>query len=192
MLDLVRQGIASLEADRLDDLYFPTRGHFASLTYRISRTDIGASEKYDQALLAAIIAKSRGRNTFSFGVDYRTTTSGEAPPERRFRAGGLFNLSGFEFNQLSGQHYCHLIGKYRREFWDAGFAEVSFGASLEYGNVWENRSDIDFGDGIFAGSVFLGANTPFGPAFLGYGHAEGGNGSFYVYLGALRENHSLQ
>jgi NTE family protein len=181
-----------LEADRLDDLYFPTHGHFASAIYRINRTGLGASQDYDQALFAALIARSRGKNTFSFGADYRTTVSGEAPPESRFRVGGLFNLSGYEFNQLSGQHYGRLIGQVRREFWDAGFAQVSIGTSLEYGNVWENQSDVDFGDALFAGSLYLGANTGIGPVFLGYGYAEGGTSSFYLYVGALRGDTRLR
>jgi len=181
-----------LEADRLDDLYFPTHGHFASAIYRINRTGLGASQDYDQTLFAALIARSRGKNTFSFGADYRTTNSGEAPPESRFRVGGLFNLSGFEFNQLSGQHYGRLIGQVRRKFWDTGFADVYIGTSLEYGNVWENRSDIDFGDGLFAGSLYLGANTGIGPVFLGYGYAEGGTSSFYLYVGALRNDPTLR
>jgi len=183
---------AVLEADRLDDLYLPTHGHFLSATYRINRTEFGASQDYDQTLLAALIAQTWGKNTFSFAVDYRTTTSGQAPPERRFRMGGLFNLSGFEFNQLSGQHYGRVVGQVRRKFWDAGFADVFIGTSLEYGNVWENRNDIDVGDGLFAGSLYLGADTGLGPLFLGYGRAEGGIGSFYLYVGSLRSNPSLQ
>ena len=143
-------------------------------------------------MFAALIARSRGKNTFSFAVDYRTTTSGQAPPERRFRAGGLFDLSGFEFNQLSGQHYARVIGQVRRKFWDAGFADVFIGTSLEYGNVWESRNDIDFGDGLFAGSLYLAADTMIGPLYLGYGVAEGGARSFYLYVGALRNTTALR
>jgi NTE family protein len=181
-----------LEADRLDNLFFPSHGHFLSATYRINRSRFGASSDYDQALLAALIARSRGNNTFSFAANYRTTTSGQAPPERRFRAGGLFNLSGYEFNQLSGQHYGRLVGQVRRKFWDIGIAEVFIGTSLEYGNVWENRDDIDIGDGLFAGSLYLGANTVIGPVYLAYGYAEGGVSSFYLYVGALHNRQALR
>jgi NTE family protein len=181
-----------LESDRLDDLYFPHHGHFLSATYSTNRTELGASDDYDQALLAAKIVTSRGKNTFSIAGDYRTTTSGQAPPERLFRIGGLFNLSGFEFNQFSGQHYGRLIGQYRREMWDIGIANISLGTSLEYGNAWDNRSDIGFDNGIFAGSVYLGANTAIGPLYLGYGYAEGGNTSFYLYVGSLRSNPALR
>jgi len=183
---------AVLEVDRLDNLYFPSHGHFLSATYRVNRGEFGASQDYDQALFAARIAATRGKNTFIVAVDYRTTTSGQAPPERRFRIGGLFNLSGFEFNQLSGQHYGRLIGEVRRKFWDAGIADVYIGTSLEYGNVWESRDEIDFGDGLFAGSLYLGANTMLGPLFLGYGVAEGGTRSFYLYVGALRSSPALR
>ncbi|MCZ6895683.1 MAG: patatin-like phospholipase family protein [Gammaproteobacteria bacterium] len=181
-----------VEVDELDNLYFPNHGHIAAATYRISRTDLGSSQDYDQALLTAGIARTRGKNTLQLAIDYRTTTSGVAPPERRFRAGGLFNLSGFEFNQLSGQHYGRLIGMYRRQFGHMAFADLSAGTSLEYGNVWENRGDIDIDDGLFAGSLFLGADTAIGPVYLGYGLAEGGNSSFYLYIGALRNDPALQ
>jgi NTE family protein len=125
-------------------------------------------------------------------VDYRTTTSGAAPPERRFRVGGLFNLSGFEFNQFSGQHLGLASAQYRRKFWDTKIAEVSIGTSLEFGNVWDNKSDISTSNAIFAGSVFLGADTGIGPMFLGYGHAEDGTSSFYLYVGALRNDPALR
>jgi len=180
------------QSDRLDDLFFPTHGHLASATYRINRTELGASQDYDQALIGASVTRSLGKNSYSVGAKYLTTISGEAPLERRFRVGGLFNMSGFEFNQLNGQHFGFLIGKFRRELLETGLADVSIGTSLEYGNVWENRSEIDFGDGILAGSVFLGANTGFGPVFLGYGIAEGGNSSFYLNVGAVRDDPTLR
>jgi NTE family protein len=139
-----------------------------------------------------MIAATRGKNTFTLAADYRTMTSGQAPPERRFRVSGLFNLSGFKFNQLSGQHYGRLVGQFRRVFWDAGFADLSYGTSLEYGNVWESPSEIGFDQGIFAGSIFVGANSPIGPLYLGYDLAEDGASSFYLYIGALRSNPALQ
>ena len=178
----------SLEADRLDDLYFPTHGYQMAASYRINRTGLGASEDYDQVLFGGRITKSWRENTLIFGLDYQTTTNGLAPPERLFRAGGLFNLSGFEFNQLNGQHYGRLMGQYRLAFRDMGLATVSFGASLEYGNVWQDKSDIEFDDGLFAGSLFLGAKTMIGPVFFGLGYAEGGSKSLYLYLGSLEND----
>ena len=38
-------------------------------------------------------------------------------------------------------------------------------------------------DWIRAASVFVAADTPLGPAYLGYGQAQDGPDSFYFYLG---------
>jgi NTE family protein len=58
------------------------------------------------------------------------------------------------------------------------------GASLEVGNVWQNKDDISFDDTITAGSVYLGQDTFLGPVYFAYGKAEGGKDSFYVFIGS--------
>ncbi|MFO7639810.1 MAG: patatin, partial [Candidatus Competibacteraceae bacterium] len=73
-----------------------------------------------------------------------------------------------------------LVG-YRR-YEPLPFLSWFVGASLEYGGVWEDTSDL-FSDGFAARSLFLGADTPMGPLYLGYGQAEGGNNSLFFFLG---------
>ncbi len=181
-----------MQADRLDDLYYPSDGHFLSASYHINREQLGSSVDYEQALLDARLARSTGKNTFLFKADFRSTTSGVAPPERQFRAGGLFNLSGFEINQFIGQHFGLLSAQFRRKLFNSQIADVSIGTSLELGNVWEDTSDIDVDSALLAGSVFLGADTGIGPVFLGYGIAEGGTNTFYLYVGAVRNDPALR
>jgi NTE family protein len=36
---------------------------------------------------------------------------------------------------------------------------------------------------LFGGSVFLGADTFMGPAYVGYGYTEGGEHSIYLLVG---------
>jgi len=60
---------------------------------------------------------------------------------------------------------------------------VYLGATLEAGNVWDDRDDMAFDDLIVAGSVFVGLDSPIGPVYFAYGHAEGGNDSVYLFLG---------
>jgi NTE family protein len=60
---------------------------------------------------------------------------------------------------------------------------VYLGASLEAGNVWQDRNDMSIDDLLIAGSAFVGLDTPVGPIYLAYGHAEGGNRSAYLFLG---------
>ena len=57
------------------------------------------------------------------------------------------------------------------------------GMSLERGNVWLNRDDITWNNAIGAGSIFLGAKTPLGPAYLSYGRTDEGDRSFAIFLG---------
>ena len=57
------------------------------------------------------------------------------------------------------------------------------GGSLEFGNVWDERSDIDWDSLRFGGSLFVGADTIIGPLYLGYGQADSGNGALYLFLG---------
>ena len=103
-----------------------------------------------------------------------------------FALGGLFNLSGLQTDSLTGQDiaFGELIF-FRKITQGTGLLNfpVYLGASLEAGNAWEDSSDMDIDDLIIAGSGFLGIDTPIGPIYLAYGHAEGGNNAVYFFLG---------
>ena len=57
------------------------------------------------------------------------------------------------------------------------------GFSIEAGNVWQTRDDVDMGDLEMGGSLFLGADSPFGPIYLAAGLGENGEQAFYLLLG---------
>jgi NTE family protein len=175
-------------------LYFSRHGHSALASYRFSDKGLGASENFEQVVFSGRFVRSFGRHTWTAYGDYKSTISGVAPPERLFRAGGLFNLSGFEYNQLSGQNFTQVGAAYRRDFLNLGPLQLSAGMSLELGNVWQNRSDMDFDNALFGGSLFLGlgSNTPIGPLYFGWGISEKSDGTFYVSLGAVRNDPVLQ
>ena len=61
---------------------------------------------------------------------------------------------------------------------------VYTGASLEAGQVRSRLDGLPFSGTIWSGSVFLGANTAAGPAYLGLGAGEDGRWSLYLLLGA--------
>jgi NTE family protein len=64
-----------------------------------------------------------------------------------------------------------------------GLVRTYAGASLEVGNVWQDRDDVGFDDLRVGGSLFLGADTILGPVYVGYGMADRGNDAFYLFLG---------
>ncbi|HEY1142112.1 MAG TPA: hypothetical protein VGE88_18195, partial [Lysobacter sp.] len=59
------------------------------------------------------------------------------------------------------------------------------GASLETGNAWATKCDVDADDLILAGSLFVGFSTPLGPMFLAYGANDENEKSWYLTFGSL-------
>ncbi len=113
------------------------------------------------------------------------TLDDNAPLQNRFQLGGLFNLSGFQTDELSGQSLSLLRMIYMRQISDFLLLPTYVGFSFESGNTWEKIDNINFADAIFAGSIFLGVDTPIGPVYIGYGQAENNNSSIYFKLGKI-------
>jgi NTE family protein len=174
---------ARFTVDEVDSFNFPTTGYFAIAEWTGSREGLGADEKFDQLTLSGTVAKSWGKHTLLGSMLYQSTISGEASVQNVFRAGGFLDLSGFNTNELSGQHYVRAATIYYQELGNSAFLPLYLGGSLEVGNVFQDRSDIGLSDSIYAGSLFLGADTLLGPVYLAYGNAEGGNSAYYIYVG---------
>jgi NTE family protein len=49
--------------------------------------------------------------------------------------------------------------------------------------TWDRSSDARWSDTTLAGSLFVGADTRFGPLYLAYGRTEHGDDAWYFYLG---------
>ncbi len=174
-----------LTSDKLDSVYFPTKGHFVRLQWRLSREDFGANADFDQISLNYHHAYSWGRNTLIGGLDVESTLDDDAPIQSLYRLGGFLRLSGYDQDRLTGQQAGIAKAIYMRRLNDFPFFTGYLGASLELGNVWQYKDDISLDDTIFAGSLFIGADTFMGPLYLGYGHNDKGDGSLYMFLGPL-------
>lgn len=170
---------ASVAVDTLDKVEFPRDGTYSQLEWVASREALAGDEDFDQLLFSFSQPYTRGRDTVLGSVFYQTTLDDDAPVESLVTGGGFLRLSGLNQDELAGQHFGLLRAMYYRQFGKRFYA----GASGELGNVWQDTSDIGFDDAIIAGSVFIGADTPVGPFYLGYGHAEGGEQSLYLFLG---------
>ena len=172
-----------LTIDTFDSLYFPRSGDLGGLEWRVARDGLGADVDYDQVLLGYAHAHSWGLNTVIGRLTGGTTLDDDAPVEGLFPLGGFLRLSGLNEDELSGQHFGLATVIYMRRLLDVQLLEAFAGASLELGNVWQNSGDASLENTIFSGSVFLGFDTPIGPLYLGYGLAETGDRSAYIYLG---------
>jgi NTE family protein len=174
-----------LATDKLDDRRFPRKGVFGFMEYVASREGLGADSSFDQLLLDITGAKSWGRHTVQVGGRYFSTINDNAPIQNRFELGGLFNLSGFKEDQLSGQQLGLLRVGYMRRIGDFNLMPMYLGGTLEGGNTWEDRDAMDLDDLILGASIYLGLDTFLGPIYFAYGQAEHSNNSFYFYLGKI-------
>ena len=170
--------------DSLDDYYFPRVGHYLAVGYRFAREDLGATTNYEQMVLSATGAKSWGKGIVNWRVRGGYSFNDAAPLERYFELGGFGQLSGLVTNQLIGQHYGFASLTWSRYLGGVKALSAFAGGSVEVGNVWQYRDNISFDSLRTSGSIFIGADTPLGAIYLGYGVADQGDSALYLYLGS--------
>lgn len=180
--------LGRLRFDTRDDAQFPRSGYRADLLWNASLPDLGADERFDTVEAEVDGYWSQGKNTWNFGVLYATTLDSQDTIQDYFTLGGFLRLSGLERGEISGPHaaLARLV-YYRRVSESTGGVldiPVYIGASLEAGNTWQSRSDIDFDSALVNGGVYAGFDTPIGPVYLGAGFAEGGRSNYYLFFGA--------
>jgi len=173
------------EADTLDNVSFPHSGTVARMEWRGSRTSLGSDTDFDQMLFSVVHANTWGRHTLLTTFRYDTTMSGQPPLNRLFTMGGFFDLSGLQHDQLAGPYATRIGTSYYRRIGHLALFPAFAGVGLELGNVWQSRSDISARNAILGASLWAGVQTPVGPVYVAYGHAQGGENAFYVYLGRV-------
>jgi NTE family protein len=183
-----REHFARFSLDTLDSRNFPRHGESFVAEWR-ERSGPGTDG--DAELLTAdwLFARSTGRHTAvlwtSFGSNFGD--DGTASVRTLLPLGGFLNLSGLPPGAISGRHVAIARALYLRQIGrrGEGFLDVPTyaGISLETGNAWSQRDDIGFGSALTHGSFFVGLDTLLGPVYLGTGFGEGGENTFYLFLG---------
>ncbi|HJU39370.1 MAG TPA: patatin-like phospholipase family protein, partial [Tahibacter sp.] len=174
--------------DSLDDSGFPSRGSRVDLSQEFLLPELGSDATANVIRFNWDTAFSYGANRWLLGARLHSA-SGDANLLSTFGSlGGLANLSGFTENQLLASQIALGRAVYYRRLTDATkliSVPVYAGASLEAGGIWDTRDEVRGSDLVGAGSLFVGIDTFLGPVFVGYGHAQGGNNSFYLTFGSL-------
>ena len=174
--------------DRLDSAYFPKSGQALRASWLADRQSLGADIDADIVRASWQLARAAGRNSVVLSVDAGSALDDRVnSPEELFTLGGFLNLSGLPPDLISGTQYGIARAIFFRKVSRGGTGFFEFpayvGFSLEGGNVWQRRDDVDLSRLRTAGSLFLAAESPFGPVYLAAGLAEGGEKAFYLYLG---------
>lgn len=178
---------SSFSYNTLDNFNFPTKGSMAGISALTSLQELGSDEKANTMNINWLTARTWDKYTFIPGLSYSGAFGGDTQIQGLNSIGGFFNLSGYMPDELSGQStgLARLICYRSLGFYGLGElnAQLYLGFSAEAGNAWQSRSDINAGSLIYAGSVFIGANTFIGPVYLIYGLAEGGHQALGLLIG---------
>lgn len=186
-----------LSYDTLNSRSFPSRGMRVEASWQQLHDEYLATRSQSQTYgLQAQAARQwqshilRGRLRFD-RVDGPTNLV----ELDQFSLGGLLNLSGYPKNFLFGSEVQFASLVYQYQWPESRFslfkAPFYLGTSLERGLVRQSRfsavRDVQTDDWIWAGSVFAGWDSPFGPLYLGYGQADSTAAEqpyrFYLSLG---------
>ncbi|MGB5580630.1 MAG: patatin-like phospholipase family protein, partial [Woeseia sp.] len=178
---------ANFAIDTLDDGQIPLHGNRFDLRWEMSRPGLGADNNFDTVTGDFLTVDTWGRHSLQAGLSYSTTFASADQVQNFFPLGGFLRLSGLARGELTGPHaaLARLVWYRRSGETGGGIVEVPlyFGASLEAGNVWQQRSDIVASSLLVSGSLFVGVDTAIGPIYLAAGFAEQGKKNFYLSLG---------
>ncbi len=177
---------ASLVADQLDYANFPQSGYRFQTDFQVGqRRSQGQKDSFTRLQTTLTGVRSFGPHTFNAQVQFAHANNIPVGAIEEFSLGGFQQLSGYRVGQVVGNYLAFgRLSYYRRLPYNPGIARALFvGGSLELGNAWTNRKDMRWGDLRAGSSVFLGADTGFGPMYLALVHAPRGFTGVYFFLG---------
>lgn len=171
--------------DQLDNVHFPREGYAVSMDVVSSIEDMGSDMNYTRGEVSANASHSWGSNTVSLGFKAGGRLDGSSlPTSRQFQWGGLLQQSGYPTGALMGEEL--LFGRvvYLRRLHRSLFIDgVYAGGSLELGRMDRPLIPGNEQGWLRSAAALLGVDTPLGPLYLGYGRADRGYDSLYLFLG---------
>ena len=176
-----------LFADRYDTPWFPRTGHRMSLTVFSGSVEAGgARSDYRRIEAQASTVFNAGAHTLAALAYGGTALDTRLPIYDAFVLGGPFRLSGYPQGRWAGERavfgslrYYHQMLRLPSLLGSGVYA----GASVEAGRVERLYDGRASSGGLWSGSVFVGAETFLGPAFLGLGVAGEGNRTLFLLIG---------
>lgn len=179
--------------DDLDSINFPTSGNRLELNvfYRkdespqqLSSNPSEISFQFEGSWRGAL---SVNNHAFVGIASFATVDNDDQFSVHVSELGGFLNLSGYHKNALVGPHkvfgafvYQYDLG---RDMLGMTDYPLYLGASIEAGNVWLARDEVNFGELLYGGSLYFGTDTSMGPAAFGFGWADDGEKSVFLFLG---------
>lgn len=173
---------ARLIFDKVDNAKFPNNGVVGNIQAYWARRTFNADQNYEKYSADWLGAYNVRGNVMS--VALRGGDGRNMPYYEYFRMGGLFNMTGYHQDELSGDSYVYGRLGYAHK-WSSPYTNGVYGGIMaEAGNTWLPGQARSTADIKYSGTLYLGADTLLGPVYLGYGQAEAGRRAFYLLIGA--------
>jgi NTE family protein len=176
-----------LFGDRQDTAWFPRAGQTLRVNAYESLPALGAADSYRKVDAVWNAAHSFGPHTITGSLAGGANLGSSLPAYDSFLLGGPFRLSGYRINQFSGDTMAYGMLRYYHQILRLPSllgSGVYVGISAEAGRMDGLYTEGGASSGnLYSGSVFVGAETFLGPAYLGIGTGGGGNTSAYFLLG---------
>lgn len=183
----IKQGAYTLRLifDQLDSANFPRSGWRGGAKIYDADEGLGADEPYKKWDIDAVGVFSFGNHTFNLAAKMGDKMGDDPLPRYdQFQWGGFLQMSGYSTGQLVGESLKFGRVMYYHRIMKGTLLDGAYGGfSLEAGKVGNPLIATNSDELLKSGSIFVGSDTPLGPAYLGYGRAADGNSAFYFYLG---------
>ena len=177
----VRGALATFELDQKNQLYIATNGWSARGTWFES-----THSDYNRLTIALDGSYQWEEWVLGLRGSYAGSTYGSLPPQEATKLGGFLNLSGFANDQLLGDKvsYGHLRAERIFGRMPLGMrGDLRVGLALEAGRVDLPLSEPQRTGLLNSVLLYVRGETPFGPAYLGFGRASTGQVNAYLFIG---------
>ena len=189
LLPSVRETTAGLRAglfiDQTDHAFFPRAGYGLVGAAYFAMDSLGSEVSYNRLEASGRAIKSWGPHTLNAAAKGGSSLGSDMPAYESFTLGGPLHLSAYRINEFSGRQYAFgRLMYYNRALPlpDLLGSGVYVGASAEVGRITDRVDDLPTPGTVWSSSLFLGADTALGPAYLGVGVGSG-RWSLYLLLG---------
>jgi NTE family protein len=177
-----------LDYDTLDRPDFPTQGLRLLSKAASNEESLGAPSNFQEIVTTIGAPWTFNRHTLYLKNDF-ASTFGERPLERLHTLGGFLSVSGTLQNSLPASDYnsAGVIYFHRFSEVENPFVNLAFfiGGSYEMTTIHSNDDRFEDHSLIQSGSIYIGADTPIVPMYLGFGAADIGEESIYISIGRL-------
>ena len=174
---------ASLSLDQMNRLYFPTRGWATRFDY-FDSSEAGFS-RAEADIQAAF---SLGQTVFTGRVNYVGSPKGQLPFFNAGKLGGFLNMSAFARGQILGDDIVYagiraeqIIGTFPMGL--RGDMRLGFALEGAHVGTYYTETNLSGTSILNSAALYLGGETPFGPAYLGFGYSTNGASNLFLSIG---------